>query len=129
MLSFPKLAIHTLNLAGNRITGIGLGMLSIGIGKNQVLQNVDISDNQIVSESEVDIQNLHTFAMALTDHKSLKSVNLKNCMQSYVAYHQVKRRRRRRVEARRKRRNKDCNVLYNSNLLLAIDPYYSKGDL
>ena len=78
MLSFPKLAIHTLNLAGNRITGIGLGMLSIGIGKNQVLQNVDISDNQIVSESEVDVQNLDTFAMALTDHKSLKSVNLRD---------------------------------------------------
>lgn len=75
MLSSPSLALHTLVLAGNRLGSVGLGLISIGIANNQVLETLDISDNQI-AESDSDVQSLNEFAMALRSHKSLKSIRL-----------------------------------------------------
>jgi len=77
MLSFPKLALCTLELAGNYLGGVGLSTICSGIGLNKRLEVIGLADNSIAS-SESDIAALEAFAEVLSSHATLQGVDLIN---------------------------------------------------
>lgn len=77
MLSFPKLALCTLELAGNHLGGVGLSAMCSGIGLNKRLEVIGLADNSIAS-SESDTAALEAFAEVLSNHATLQEVDLIN---------------------------------------------------
>lgn len=55
-----KSVLEVLTLAGNRVTGCDLALLSDGLKSNRVLKQLDLSDNKI--DGKVRRMNLFTLA-------------------------------------------------------------------
>ena len=75
MLSFPRLALKTLDLTGNSLRAAGLISLCPGLSQNASLSCLLLSDNNILSEN-ADVNALQSLAEVMAIHKSLTKVEM-----------------------------------------------------